>query len=72
MYTKTTFEVDMSLNKDFKITERLRMGINFQVYNALNHPFLPLGSTSPTATTFGNVTSATGSRTGQLRAYVSW
>lgn len=72
IYTKTTFEVDMSLNKDFKITERLRMGINFQVYNALNHPFLPLGSSSPTATTFGNVTSATGTRTGQLRAYIAW
>ena len=72
LYTKTTFEFDMSLNKDFKITERLRMGINFQVYNALNHPFLPIGSTSSTATTFGNITSASGTRTGQLRAYVSW
>jgi hypothetical protein len=78
IYTKTTYEVDFSLNKDFRITERLRMGVNFQVYNALNHPFLPLPSISnpanlsPTATTFGNVTSATGNRTGQLRAYVSW
>ena len=76
MYSKTTFEVDMSLNKDFKFTERLRMGINFQLYNALNHPFLPLASTSATATTFGTITSSTtgiyGTRTGQLRAYLSW
>jgi hypothetical protein len=76
MYTKTTFEVDMSLNKDFKITERLKMGINFQVYNALNHPFLPLANTNSTATTFGTITSSTtgiyGSRTGQLRAYIAW
>jgi hypothetical protein len=62
----------MSLNKDFKITERPKMGINFQVYNALNHPFFPLGNANPTATTFGDVTSATGTRTGQLRAYVCW
>jgi hypothetical protein len=76
IYTKTTFEVDMSLNKDFKITERFKMGINFQVYNALNHHFLPLANTSPTATTFGTITSTTtgiyGTRTGQLRAYLAW
>jgi len=76
MYSKTTFEVDMSLNKDFKITERLRMGINFQLYNALNHAFLPLANTNSAATTFGTITSSTagiyGNRTGQLRAYLLW
>ena len=80
-YNKTTFELDASLNKDFRITERLRMGVNFQLYNMLNHPFLNFGSTSPTATTFGYITSTVagnssgttaGTRTGQLRAYVSW
>jgi hypothetical protein len=76
MDTKTTFEVDMSLNKDFKITERLRMGMNFQIYNTLNHPFIPLANTNSTATTFGTITSSTsgiyGTRTGQFRAYISW
>jgi hypothetical protein len=76
MYSKTTLEVDMSLNKDFKITERLRMGINFELYNALSHPFPPLAGTNAAATTFGTITSSTagihGNRTGQFRAYVSW
>lgn len=80
-YNKTTFELDASLNKDFRITERFRMGVNFQLYNMLNHPFLNFGSTSPTATTFGYITSTVagnssgtnaGTRTGQLRLYVSW
>ena len=80
-YNKTTFELDASLNKDFKITERLAMGINFQLYNMLNHPFLNFGSFSPTSTSFGYITStvsgnatgsAAGTRTGQLRAYLSW
>jgi Carboxypeptidase regulatory-like domain len=86
LYGKTTYELDMSLNKDFKITERLRMGVNFQLYNILNHPFLNLGNTSPTATTFGYISPAIssygsssgtfgpngGTRTGQLRGYISW
>lgn len=72
LYGKATFQLDMNLNKDFSITERLRMGINFQAFNVLNHPFLNLGNTGVTSTTFGNITGATGARTAQIRAYVSW
>ena len=72
MYGKTTFQLDMNLNKDFSITERLKMGLNLQVFNFLNHPFLNIGSNSVTATTFGNITGATGTRTAQIRGYVSW
>ena len=76
LYGKTTFQLDGSLNKDFKIRERLKAGINFQVFNILNHPFLGIGSTSPTATTFGQITGTSGpnggARYAQIRGYVSW
>jgi hypothetical protein len=75
-YNKTTYELDGSLNKEFKIIERMRVGVNFQLYNILNKPFLNFGNTSPTSTSFGYITGTTGpnggTRTGQLRAYLSW
>ena len=76
LYGKTTFELDANLNKDFKIKERLKAGINFQVFNILNHPWLNLGSTNPTATTFGQITGTVGPNSGtryaQIRAYIAW
>jgi hypothetical protein len=76
LYGKTTFQLDLNLNKDFRIKERLKAGINFQVFNFLNHPFLGIGSTSPTATTFGQITGTSGpsggARYAQIRGYISW
>jgi hypothetical protein len=68
----TTFQFDMSLNKEVRISERLRLNLLVVALNFLNHPFFSLGNTSPTATTFGQVTSATGSRTVQIRGGLQW
>jgi hypothetical protein len=67
-----SYQLDMSLNKDIKFTERWRMTIRVVALNFLNHPFFAIGNTSPTSTAFGQITSASGNRTVQLRASVEW
>src|SRR5581483_2767460 len=67
-----TFQLDMSLNKEIRIKERWRMNFNVEALNFLNHPFFPLGNTSPTATNFGQITTSSGTRNVQLRASVEW
>ena len=68
----TSFQLNMSLNKEIQIKERFRVGFRVDAFNFLNHPFFPLGSTTVTANSFGQVTSATGNRTVILRAFVNW
>jgi hypothetical protein len=66
------FQLDMSLTKEAAITERLRFKFQSVVFNFLNHPFMGRGNSGATSTTFGNVTTAEGRRTMQLRAYLTW
>ena len=72
LHNNTAFQFDMSLNKIVRIKERLQLNFQAEALNFLNHPFFPLGVTSPTATNFGQVTSATGTRTVQLRGSLQW
>ena len=71
-YGKTTFQLDMNLSKDLRLTERLRMKFHAEISNFLNHPFLGSGNTSVTSTNFGYITTATGSRTIALRGSLDW
>jgi hypothetical protein len=64
--------LDMSINKDIRITERWRMTLRMVALNFLNHPFFDIGNSSPTSTQFGQVTSASGTRTMQFRASIEW
>jgi hypothetical protein len=64
--------LDMSLNKDIPITERWRMTFRVVALNFLNHPFFNIANSSPTSTTFGQITGASGTRTIQFRASVEW
>jgi hypothetical protein len=68
----TQFQFDMSLNKDIRIHERWKMSLKAEALNFLNHPFFPLGTNSPTSTSFGQITTATGNRTVLLRGSVEW
>jgi hypothetical protein len=68
----TAFQYDMSINKMVRIRERWRFNFQMEALNVLNHPFFPLAVTSPTATNFGQITSATGTRTVQLRGSLEW
>jgi hypothetical protein len=72
IYGNTTFTYNMSLSKEARIKERLRMGFRVEAINVLNHPFFSLGSTSVTANTFGQISSASGNRTVLLRAFMSF
>jgi hypothetical protein len=66
------YTLDMSVNKDVRITERWRLTLRLVALNFLNHPFFDIGNSSPTATTFGQITSASGTRTMQFRASLDW
>jgi hypothetical protein len=68
----TFFQFDMSINKIVRIKERWRFNFQAEALNFANHPFFPLAQTSPTATNFGQITSATGTRTVQLRGSLEW
>ncbi len=72
LYGTTTFTLNMSLNKAVRIREHLNMGFRVEAINFLNHPFFSLGSTSVTANSFGQVSTASGNRTVYLRAFLSW
>ncbi|HKE22724.1 MAG TPA: carboxypeptidase-like regulatory domain-containing protein [Bryobacteraceae bacterium] len=79
MYGRPTFSLHMSLDKAVRIREHLTMGFRLEALNFLNHPFFNIGNTSPTSTSFGQVSStyaASGSssynRVVLLRAYMSW
>ncbi len=66
------YTLDMSINKDVRITERWRMTLRVVALNFLNHPFFDIGNSSPTATTFGQITTASGTRTIQFRGSIEW
>jgi hypothetical protein len=71
-YGKTSFSFDLALSKDIRFSERVSASFKVQATNFLNHPFLGRGSSTITGTTFGNMTSASGTRNINLRAAVDF
>src|SRR5580658_942419 len=73
IYGPTSYTLNMSLNKQVRIHDKLTVGFRLESLNFLNHPFFTsLGSTTSTGTTFGQVSSASGNRTVLLRAFVQF
>ena len=66
------YTLDMSINKEVRFTERWRGTVRVVGLNFLNHPFFDIANSNPTATTFGQITTARGARTIQFRASVEW
>ena len=66
------YTLDMSVNKEVRLTERWRMTIRLVALNFLNHPFFDIGNSGPTSTTFGQITSGSGTRTMQYRISLDW
>jgi hypothetical protein len=64
---KTAYTLNASLTKSVAIGERFRLRFFAEASSFLNHPFFAQGSTSVTSTSFGNITSASGTRTMFLR-----
>jgi hypothetical protein len=71
-YGKTSYSFDLAVEKAIRISERVSMNVKAQATNFLNHPFLGRGSSTITGTTFGNLTSASGARSMNLRAYIDF
>jgi Carboxypeptidase regulatory-like domain/TonB-dependent Receptor Plug Domain len=66
------WNVDLSLGKNFSLTERVRLQVRSDMLNVLNH-FNPSGiTTSINSGTFGQVRSTLSTRVIQLNGRVSW
>jgi hypothetical protein len=79
IYNTTSFTLNMSLNKEVILKERLKAGFRMEALNFLNHPFFPLGNTTVTGNTFGQISSTQNASSNSnfnrvvlLRAYLSW
>ena len=64
---KTGFTFNLSLAKNIRFTERVNMRLYAEASNWLNHPFFAQGSLTLTGSTFGNITSTSGTRSMFLR-----
>jgi hypothetical protein len=64
---KTSFTLNLSMTKNVRFSERVNMRLYAEASNWLNHPFFSQGSLTLTGSTFGNITSTSGTRTMILR-----
>ena len=70
---KWNYQLDMSLTKEFLLTERVKVGLRADASNFLNHPFQTgRGNSAITGTNFGQLTSFGGTRTIRIRAYIDF
>jgi hypothetical protein len=65
-------EVDMSIEKEFAITERIKLGIRGEAYNVLNHVNLNPPTVDLSSSTFGQSTSTLSPRQFQVGARLSF
>lgn len=69
---RPSYTFNLALKKEFKINERYTLGFWGTATNFLNHPFFGFGNLSATSTNFGNITSASGTRSVLLRGYLDF
>ncbi len=79
LYGPNNLGMDMSLTKEVRIKERMKLAFQMEALNFMNHPIFPMANTNPTSATFGQVTSTASNpnngsfgRVVQLRAYLQW
>ena len=66
-------QVDFSVIKGFRITERLKMTYRCEFFNGLNHPQFDGPQLGPTNTNFGNITSQSNlARSIQMALRMTW
>ena len=63
------FDTDLSINKNFKLTERFALGIGANFYNVLNHPNFALPDNQYGSGLFGHVLSQTAPPTGPFGSF---
>jgi hypothetical protein len=64
------FDSDLSLNKSFKITERLAFGVGATAYNIFNHPNFAQPGDVYGSGTFGVITAQTAPPTGPFGSFI--
>ncbi len=65
------FDSDLSVNKNFKLTERMAFGIGANLYNVFNHPNFTNPDPSIGNSTFGQITSTTAPPTGPYGSFAT-
>jgi hypothetical protein len=63
---------DATLAKNFRLTEKARLIFRLEMFNLFNRHYFGGPNTSLSNAYFGNVTAASGRRTGQLTGRVEW
>lgn len=63
------FDSDLSVNKNFKITERVAFGLGANFYNVFNHPNFSNPDNNLADSTFGQITTTTAPPTGPYGAF---
>ena len=66
------WNVDVSLGKNFKLTELVQLQLRTDMFNALNHVNPANINTGLNAGTFGQVRGTTGQRVIQLNGRLIW
>ena len=65
------FDSDISINKNFKLTERVAFGVGANFYNVFNHPNFTNPDSSLASSTFGQITSTTAPPTGPYGSFAT-
>jgi len=63
---------DLNVSRNFRFTERLRLQVRADMFNALNHVNLSGPSTGLNGATFGEINGAGGMRVVQLNGRLQW
>ncbi len=63
------FDSDFTINKNFKLTERMAFGIGANFYNIFNHPNFDLPDNNNADSTFGNILQTTAPPTGPYGSF---
>ncbi len=64
------FDSDVSLNKNFKITERVAFGLGMNAYNVFNHPNFAQPNNTFGSGSFGAITAMTAPPTGPFGSFI--
>ncbi|MEP7274417.1 MAG: hypothetical protein ABI882_23195, partial [Acidobacteriota bacterium] len=64
--------IDLSIAKSLSFTERVRMQIRVDMFNAFNHTNFSAVNTNITAAAFGRFTATLGARTMQLNGRLTF
>ena len=67
-----SWTADLNLSRNFKLTERVKLQIRADMFNAVNHVNLSNPSTGLNGATFGEINSAGSMRVVQLNSRLQW